>query len=211
MYRGIAASRPIAWRGSISTRVRGCRNDDHTAVRRGGSTDRFVEIDVRGHLDDDVDAASTGGGPDRVQIIRRAVIRHDIGALRADEIEPAVGAAGADDAQSVRMRQLHRRDADAARGAVHEHRFAGPRRRAVKEGAIGGRVGHAERCALRERRASGQAVELRGRAQGTLSACVPAPAGLDQESRRCRRDPRARTSSLRRRPLRLRRRRRIRA
>ena len=59
------------------------------------------------------------------------------------------------------MRELDAGDADASRGAVHQHGFAGLRRRALKERAVGGAVGDAERRALRERRACGQRVELR--------------------------------------------------
>ena len=63
------------------------------------------------------------------------------------------------------MRELHGRDADAARGAVDENGFARLRVGSLKERAVRRAVRHAERGALTERRLRRQQMELRRRAE----------------------------------------------
>ena len=57
----------------------------------------------------------------------RAVTDDDVGTVFADGGQALVRAAGADDAEAARVRELHRGDADAAGGAVNENGFAGLR------------------------------------------------------------------------------------
>src|SRR5207245_3363778 len=118
------------------------------------------------------------------------------GALIAHESQAGIGAACPDDAHAVRVRDLHGGRSDAAGRTVHEHGLARTRARAMEEGAVRGCVWHAKRRALRVRRARGQAMKLRRRADRALgvgagaSRLVPESRDVDAVAWRETRDVR---------------------
>ena len=87
------------------------------------------------------------------------MIDDDVGAVLAHRREAGVRPAAADHREAARVRELDAGDADAAGRAVDEHRFARLRVRALEQRAVGGAVRHAERRALRERRARRQRMD----------------------------------------------------
>src|SRR5439155_2397533 len=99
--------------------------DDHDASARGEQSEVFVEIDVRRHFEHDVDATAAGGLHDLVEVARRRVVEDGIGAALAYRLQALLAASGAENRDSVRVRDLRCGNADAAGRAVDQHRLAG--------------------------------------------------------------------------------------
>ena len=104
-----------------------------------------------------------------------SMVDHHVRAMVPDRGQAGVGPAGADHGHSMRARELHRGETDTAGRSVHEDRFRRARSAALKQCAIGGRVGNAERGALLECDTRRERVQLIGRRQHEL--CVGADAG----------------------------------
>jgi hypothetical protein len=79
---------------------------------------------------------------------RVLVVQDDIGPVLADKLHSTLAAGGSNHPHPLRSRELHCRDADAAAGTVHQHRFARCRMRTHEERAIRGHVRHTQRRAL---------------------------------------------------------------
>src|SRR5206468_4287011 len=122
--------------------------DDDDAAEARHHVDVLLEVDVREHLEDHVRAVVAGELHELLEIVGCRVIEDLVSAVLLDEPAPALGSGGADDGHAVGHGELNRRDADAARGAVDEERFAGTGVSLVMEAAVRGAVRHAHRGAL---------------------------------------------------------------